>query len=445
MRLPLFVAAGVLAAAVAGWSWFDPGKPAWSPAEAKLIASLSLSTLPKLPPDPSNAVGDDPAAAALGRALFFDTRLSGNGKVACASCHVPDRQFQDGTPLGTGMGQTNRRTMPIAGTAYSPWLFWDGRRDSQWAQALGPLESLVEHGADRMQIARLMAANYATEYEAVFGPLPEITALPEHATPLGTEAAKAAWTSLAERQRDDVNRVFANVGKAIAAFERTIEPRPTRFDAYADALVAGRDTAGLLTAVEVEGLRVFVGKGECTKCHNGPLFTDQHFHNTGVPAVAGLPEDRGRIVATAQVLADPFNCLGAYSDAGPAGCAELRYMDREGEDLIRAYKPPSLRGVAERAPYMHSGQIATLAAVLRHYNAAPAAPGGHSELRPMAMSEAELAALEAFLRTLSETPRMETSHDRPDRSHLALELRSITEIATGLSVPSFRRAAGFAD
>jgi len=403
MRFPLLVAAGVLATVVAGWSWFHLGKPEWSPAETKLIASLSLSTLPQLPPDPSNAVGDDPTAATLGRALFFDTRLSGNGKVACASCHVPDRQFQDGTPLATGMGQTNRRTMPIAGTAYSPWLFWDGRRDSQWAQALGPLESLVEHGADRTQIARLVAVNYAADYEAVFGQMPEVTALPEHATPLGTDAAKAAWASLTEQQREDVNRVFANIGKAIAAFERTVEPRPTRFDAYADALVAGRDTSGLLTPVEVEGLRLFVGKCDCTKCHNGPLFTDQHFHNTGVPAAAGLPEDQGRIIATGQVLADPFNCLGAYSDAGPADCAELRYMDREGEDLLRAYKPPSLRGVAERPPYMHAGQIATLADVVRHYNAAPAAPGGHSELKPLAMSETELAALEAFLRTLSET------------------------------------------
>lgn len=409
MRVPLLIAAGVLATALAGWSWLDLGKPVWSPAETKLIGSLSLSTLPTLPPDPSNAVGDDPAAAALGKALFFDSRLSGNGKVACASCHLPDRQFQDGTPLATGMGQTNRRTMPIAGTAYSPWLFWDGRKDSQWSQALGPLESLVEHGADRTQIARLVAANYAGDYEAVFGPLPDLTALPEHASPLGTEVAKAAWTSLDEQQRDEVNRVFANVGKAIAAFERTIEPARTRFDAYADAVVAGRDTTDLLTPMEVEGLRLFVGKGACTNCHNGPLLTDQHFHNTGVPAVAGLPEDQGRILATAQVLADPFNCLGAYSDADPAACAELRYMDREGEDLVRAYKPPSLRGVSDRAPYMHAGQIATLAAVVRHYSEAPAAPLGHSELKPLAMSEAELAALEAFLGTLSETEG--ASHD----------------------------------
>ena len=403
MRLRLTLTAVVLATVVAGWSRFDLGKPTWSPDETKLIASLSLSALPPLSPDPSNAFGDNPAAAALGQALFFDARLSGNGKVACASCHLPDRQFQDGTPLASGMGKTNRRTMPIAGTAYSPWLFWDGRKDSQWSQALGPLESLVEHGADRTQVARLVAVNYASDYEKVFGPLPEVTTLPERASPLGNEVAKAAWLSMDEGRRDEVNRVFANVGKAIAAFERTIKPRPTRFDAFADALAAGRDTTGLFTPVEAEGLRLFTGKGECTKCHNGPLLTDQHFHNTGVPAVASLPEDKGRIVATTQVAADPFNCLGAYSDAGPADCAELRYMKREGVDLVRAYKTPSLRGVSGRAPYMHAGQFATLTAVVRHYNAAPAAPAGHTELNPMALNEAELKSLEAFLGTLSET------------------------------------------
>ena len=403
MRASYVIGAVVLATAAGSWSWLASGEAGWSPAEARLIASLSLSTLPPLPTDPSNAVGDDAAAAALGRTLYFDTRLSGNGKVACASCHLPDKQFQDGTPLASGMGQTKRRTMPIAGTAYNPWLFWDGRRDSQWSQALGPLESAVEHGTDRTQVAHVIAAAYAMDYKAVFGATPDLSSLTEHASPLGNDTTRAAWEALSEAERDEINRIFANVGKAIAAFERTIMPQPARFDAYADALAQGRDTTGLLTPDELEGLRLFVGKGECTKCHNGPLLTDQHFHNTGVPAAPGLPDDSGRIDAIAQVLADPFNCLGIYSDAGPADCAELRYMDREGDELVRAYKSPSLRGVTERAPFMHAGQLGTLAAVLRHYNEAPAAPAGHSELKPLAMSESELAALEAFLGTLSST------------------------------------------
>jgi hypothetical protein len=152
------------------------------------------------------------------------------------------------------------------------------------------------------------------------------------------------------------------------------------------------------------GLKLFIGEGSCVNCHNGPLFTDNHFHNTGVPAVADLPEDLGRALAVQQVAADPFNCLGAYSDAGPADCAELKYMTTEGEELLRAFKTPSLRGVAQRSPYMHAGQVGALVDVLDHYNSAPSAPAGHSELEPLSMSAEELAALEAFLRTLDYEP-----------------------------------------
>jgi cytochrome c peroxidase len=100
-------------------------------------------------------------------------------------------------------------------------------------------------------------------------------------------------------------------------------------------------------------------------------------------------------------LADEFNCLSQYSDADPSQCAELRFMVAEGHELVRQYKPPSLRDVAARPPYMHAGQFASLAQVLDHYNRAPAAPAGHSELEPLNLSAQEQAQLIAFLQTLS--------------------------------------------
>lgn len=408
MRLPASAIAPLLAGLLAGCS-AAPETKGWTPAERRLVASLALSELPPLAPDPSNAVADNPEAAALGKALFFDTRLSANNAVSCASCHLPERQFQDDLARAKGVGTTARRTMPIAGTAYSPWLFWDGRKDSQWAQALGPLESAVEHGTDRTYVAKLVQASYADQYTTLFGELPDLGDLPDHAAPTGTEEVAGAWAQLNDRRRDEINRVFANVGKAIAAFERTIMPGPTRFDAYAEALAAGESIDGLLSQEEQEGLRIFVGKGECTRCHNGPLLTDSYFHNTGVPSVDGLPDDLGRSVAVAQVLGDPFNCLGTYSDAGPGDCAELRYMTSDDHEMLRAYKPPSLRGVADRPPYMHAGQFVTLEAVIEHYSSAPAAPDGHSELEPVAMTVAERAALVAFLGTLSEAHTEERS------------------------------------
>ena len=387
----------VACAAVGGWS-----ADRWSEDEIDQLGELWIGNLEPLAPDPGNRVADDPAAAALGHRLFFDTQFSSNGKVACATCHMPDREFQDDVPLAHGVGTTDRRTMPIAGTAHSPWMFWDGRKDSQWAQALGPLESPVEHGGTRTQYAHLIVEQYREQYEAVFGALPSLEGLPRHAGPVPDSAARRAWESIPAARREEITRVYANIGKAIAAYERRIEVGTSRFDRYVEALLRdGRAPEGVLTKDEVTGLRVFIGKGQCVNCHNGPRFTDDHFHNTGVAAAPGLPEDLGRAKGAKQVLEDEFNCRSPYSDAEPSDCTELEFLVVEGEELVRAFKTPSLRDVAERAPYMHAGQIATLSDVISHYDRAPKAPAGHSELRPLRLSKKERAQLEAFLRTLS--------------------------------------------
>ena len=398
--------AAVAAAALAFALW--PRSP-WSRDELAALKSLSLAGLPPLGPDPSNRVADDPRAAALGQRLFFDKRLSVDGTIACATCHLPTQQFQDGTPLGRGVGTTNRRTMPLAGIAYSPWLFWDGRKDSLWSQALGPLESPVEHGGTRTQYARLVAEQYRAEYEALFGPMADLAdaeRFPAAAGPVADPAAQAAWEQMAPADQELVNQVFANIGKAIAAYERLIMPGPSRFDAYVEAALAGDNAAmrELFSLDEAAGLRLFIGKGQCLNCHNGPLLTNNDFHNTGVPAAPGLPEDTGRATGLPEAQADPFNCLGVYSDAEPADCGELRFARVDEHVQMRQFKPPTLRGVAERAPYMHAGQFATLSEVLQHYNRAPAAPAGHSELQPLDLTDEELAQLEAFLGTLGGPP-----------------------------------------
>ena len=353
----------------------------WSPEQKKTLASLSLASLGPLPADPSNRVADNPAAAAFGKQLFFDKRLSGNGQVACATCHMPQLGFVDTTPLAHGVGTTGRRTMPIAGTAYSPWMFWDGRKDSQWSQALGPLESAVEHGGNREQYAKHIAAFYRKEYESVFGKLPALTS------------------------RDSITRVFANMGKAIAAFERTIPVDTTRFDRYVAAELAGRPhtAADSLTQQEEAGLRLFIGEANCVNCHNGARFTDDHFHNTGVPVstLVAAP-DSGRTAGARQVMADEFNCLSKYSDAKPDQCSELRFAVTEGPELVRAYKTPSLRGATTRAPFMHAGQFASIGEVLEHYNRASRAPFGKSELKRLKLKPRELKQIEAYLRTLSQ-------------------------------------------
>jgi cytochrome c peroxidase len=388
----------LLIAAIAG------RRDGWTAEERETLRSLSLASLGPLPDDPSNRFANHAGAAALGEKLFADTRLSGNGKVSCATCHLPEKDFQDGTPLAHGVGTTGRRTMPVAGTAHGAWFFWDGRTDSQWSQALGPLESAVEHGGTRTQYAHTIAAHYRAEYEHVFGALPDLDALPAQAGPVADTAWRAAWQRIPAARQGDINRVYVNIGKALAAFERRIGFTPTRFDRYVDAELAGRahDSSSSLSGDEIAGLKLFVGKANCVNCHNGARLTDDHFHNTGVPAsslVATL--DSGRAVGVRQALAAEFACTSSYSDAKADDCAELRFATTEGEELVRAYKTPSLRGVAERTPYMHAGQIATLAQVIEHYDRAPKAPAGHSELKPLKLSASERRQIEAFLRTLS--------------------------------------------
>src|SRR6476659_8380374 len=236
------------------------GRDGWAPEQLDELRSMSLAALEPLPRDPTNRVADDPRAADLGRRLFFDTRLSSNGRVACSTCHQAERGFQDGIALANGVGTTARRTMPIAGVARSPFLFWDGRKDSLWAQALGPLESPVEHGGTRAQYAHVVADSYAQEYEQIFGPLSDLSGVARFAGPVADRDAASAWSALSTGQRDDVTRVFVNIGKAIAAYERRIQFGASRFDKYVDALTTGQPGPNILTEDEIAGLRLFIGK-----------------------------------------------------------------------------------------------------------------------------------------------------------------------------------------
>jgi cytochrome c peroxidase len=280
------------------------GRGGWTSAQLEELRSMSLAELESLPRDPTNRVADDPRAADLGRRLFFDTRLSANGRVACSTCHRADRGFQDGIALANGVGTTARRTMPIAGMARSPFLFWDGRKDSLWAQALGPLESPVEHGGTRALYAHVVADSYARDYEPIFGALPDLSRVPRSAGPVADREAASAWHALSSAQRGEVTRVFVSIGKAIAAYERRIELGASRFDKYVAALTSGQPRQSILTDDEVAGLRLFIGRANCTQCHNGPLFTSNEFHNTGVAPRPELAIDHGRLAGATAVLSD---------------------------------------------------------------------------------------------------------------------------------------------
>lgn len=375
----------------------------WTQDEIKTLHSLSLAGLPPLAPDKSNRVGDEPRAAALGHKLFFDARFSANGQVSCAACHIPTLNFQDTRAHGRGIADTRRRTSSIVGTAYQAWFFWDGRKDSQWSQALAPLEHPDEHGGDRAMYAHLIDEHYRAEYEALFGALPDLKNAPAHASPAGNETARAAWARMSATDQRNVSRVYANIGKALAAYERKIMPGETRFDQYVAALERGdfKMANEIFSGDERAGLKLFVGKANCAQCHNTPLFSDGEFHNTGVPQEPESERDLGRVEGAAQNFEDEFKCWSEYSDDAERDCPALRYMNARVGAATGAFKTPLLRKTAWTPPFMHNARYTNLRDIIDHYNRAPAATLGVTELRPLHLTPVEMQQLESFLLTLT--------------------------------------------
>ena len=355
-----------------------------------------LSPLPEVPPpNPTNRVADDPAAAQLGQMFFFDTRFSKEGTVACATCHSPFHGFADveATSLGAGRGTRNAPTLLNA--AYNKWQFWDGRADTLWSQALSALEGEAEQAGTRLQYAHLIHQSYAADYETVFGTLPKLADTTRF--PTDGKPGDPAFDSMSKADQHAVNTVFANIGKAIEAYERLLISRNAPFDRF----VAG-DSAAISFAAK-RGLKTFIGKGVCILCHDTPTFTDNEFHNLGV-SQGELPEDIGRYAGISMLLADPFNGSGIYSDDTAVATRILNFLEpikqHRGE-----FKTPTLRNVERTAPYFHTGEFPTLESVIEFNNIGGAngnfAGQREGTLEPLGLSEEEKADLVEFLETLT--------------------------------------------
>ncbi len=431
------------------------------PREAEVVEQLSafrFSTTSQSSPLPFEI-----ARQQVGKTWFFDPRFSQNGKIACATCHQPNKNFSDGMPVAQGMGQGARRTPSLLNVNFAHWFFWDGRADSLEAQALGPIEHPLEHGSNRMRVIHILRMWYRENYETTFGPWPEVLSgalppdampqrdplllspkiatyalasfqsasqlheilraaerlhqpvwqrVPAHTVSAAPSIPKAwldAWHQLPKETHHAVNQVFANFGRGIAAYERTLIAVDSPFDTFVQRAQKETPIAQAFTPQfstrEYEGLRLFLGS-QCHNCHSGPLFSDQQFHNIGLPIKKGETRmDIGR--AAGIILAQSekqFSCKGPYLNRKSPSCDELEYLDRENLEMVGGVKTPSLRNVAERPPYGHDGRFPTLRSILEHYNELREEAGiGHREetLRPLGFSSLQLDQLEAFLRSLS--------------------------------------------
>jgi cytochrome c peroxidase len=386
----------------------------------------------------------------LGKKFFFDPRFSKNGLVSCATCHIPALAFTDGKTTAEGQAATQKNTPTLLNMFQSVWFFYDGRADSLAMQAQGPLENTLEHGMSRLDVVRTLKEFYETEYESFFGPLPPTdpnVKSPPFTTPPAISSEVAAYglatlgdastlksilseaqskgiqpiqvlkqTSQNLNQRlddafftNDVNQAFANFGTAIAAFESTIVSQETAFDRFAKRLVLSTTEKEAFTdefgANAYRGFQIFIGEGNCALCHQGPYFTDQQFHNIGLPIGDGKPVNFGRAQGVLTVLSSPFNCKGPYLKQNTASesCKELHFIETESSELVGAVKTPTLRSIKLTAPYGHDGRFSTMKDILNHYNKLDQPPGiGHREdsLQPLNLSEDDLGALEEFLKSL---------------------------------------------
>lgn len=407
----------VLLTPLSAWAASKGDHVAFTPAALAAI-QRHTSTSDKAPPDPTDHVADNPRAAVLGQYLFFDRQLSVNGKFSCASCHQPKRAFTDGRRFGKALGVDPRNTPTLINAADNHWFFHDGRAGTMWSQALDVIENPKELGNDRLHVAHTIYANAELRlaYESIFGDLPPLSdkqRFPTHGTPKAPKgSAKAqAWRGMSPEDRKAVNRVFANVGKVVEAYERRLISRDSIFDRYAKAL-RNNDTADLeiMPLAAQRGLKLFVGKAHCDLCHSGKDFTDGAFHNIGLPKLAGEPVDTGREQGIREISRNPFNAAGSYSDAQHSQAAQRLAFLPPPKSMRGAFKTPTLRNVARTAPYMHDGRFATLKQVIEFYAHGPdkntKLVGKRERTLDLVphLSAAQIKEIAAFLKTLNSKP-----------------------------------------
>jgi len=391
----------------------DIGAPPHGLAPAALALALEMHIGGPPPPDSTNRLADDDAAAALGQRVFFDATLSPRG-LSCAFCHPPARAFS-GALSYDGYGGLDFRSVPaLVGSAWQRWFFWDGRADSAWAQFIVPFEKHDELSGSRVGLVHALSEDptYAAAYTMLFGPLPDTATLPREGKPTtrSSERAQAlAWEALAAETQRAVNRVIANIGKAVAAYERRLVSGTSPFDAFLEALRVG-DTDGLADYPESarRGLALFVGRARCAVCHSGPALSDGAFHNLGLaPPDPRVPIDEGRAAGAAHALADPFNAAGEFSD-DPAGPGALRLTTLAATPAPSgAFRTPTLRNVALTGPYLHDGRLETLEQVIRFKadaNGTPAAGERDPAFQPVALTDDDVRDLVAFLTSLTDGP-----------------------------------------
>lgn len=348
--------------------------------DAEIQHTLSFGPWPpSFQLDSSNRVSNDTSAVALGAALFTDPVLSVDGEFTCASCHDPERAFT--TPEARAFGRVllDRNTPSLRNLSGLRWYGWGGKSDNLWAASLHPILEEQEMAHSKESLKRAISESfYVEDFEAIFGDI----------------------------QNQDPELVLVNTAKTLSAYLDTLVTERTQFDDFRDALEY-RDLAEAANYPEAaqRGLQLFLGRGNCVFCHNGPRFSNNEFHDAGVPYfITETYVDQGRFGGLNFLLSSPFKLDGDWNDdPEKQGAWAVQNVRRSPSDF-GAFRTPSLRGVAETAPYMHDGSLNDLDAVIRHYSEIDTErlhADGEAILSKLNLSDQEIKDLVAFLETLS--------------------------------------------
>jgi cytochrome c peroxidase len=435
--------------ALAAWGQNPSSSPSGPPSgfsAADWTIVRTLSPLPaQLPVDITNKYRDSPEAAMLGQKLFFEPRLSGaiqrgtreegqlgaigeKGKIACRNCHMPeskwlfDTRSNNGTaiPNATALGSKwmTRKASSIVNTVFyvnksgAHWRENDGYSDSEWFDAQSEPEGAQVQNGSRLQLAHVIYDYYRDDYKAAFPdwPLPEALADLKRFPPTGSPSTDVEnWKNLSAADKEIVNRVLANYGKAIEAYLRKLVSRDAPFDRY----VAGDSKA--ISDAATAGIKLFIGKAGCVTCHSGPMLSDDDFHVIGLKIDTARsphadPSETGR-AANLTTICDPVVAGGDFSVNGP-------FSDDPGTTrngtfckktiAVGLWRTKGLRQVAETPPYFHDGQAATLDEVIEFYDRGGDGEGEYlgnpKEIKALHLSRDEKAQLKEFLKTLTGTP-----------------------------------------
>ena len=346
-------------------------------------AALTASVIPRGSPL-------TPATVELGEKLFFDSRLSGDGTVACATCHDPARAFTDGRPTSVGIhGRLGQRNAPtVLNALYNKTQFWDGRVDTLEQQAALPITNPVEMGSASVGDAVSKIAgdrDYQVQFHEAFG--------------------------------RGVNK--QDMLSAIAAYERTL----VSFDSPFDHFVAGDGNA--ISDSAKRGWVLFNSKARCHLCHaltdsqpDVTVFTDNDFHNIGIGIirhrVVPLAQQAERELAEGQLQEIDKAAIG--SEMSVLG----RFLITKKEADIASFKTPDLRNVLMTAPYFHDGSQQTLWDVMDHYNKGDGItdPWLDEDMQPLGLTEPEIDDLVAFLASLT-SPQYKELGDKEYARQLA--------------------------